>query len=183
MSEAEREVVALEKMLQNRHRRDDEFNNKSSPVRGTSVSTGNLSPRSLAADLVKRAERSFANNRRRVNKQTSMQKGARKDGHKPSSVFVDKVLRERLRLVRFVVEDQLEESFVEEEDRGRGRGVDAYSEEEEMATGIINTTIFRSNDHHQRENKSGPGDDGDYNDYHNDDSDDADAHILRKYTS
>ena len=183
MSEAEREVVALEKMLQNRHRRDDEFNNKSSPVRGTSVSTGNLSPRSLAADLVKRAERSFANNRRRVNKQTSMQKDARKDGHKPSSVFVDKVLRERLRLVRFVVEDQLEESFVEEEDRGRGRGVDAYSEEEEMATGIINTTIFRSNDHHQRENKSGPGDDGDYNDYHNDDSDDADAHILRKYTS
>ena len=183
MSEAEREVVALEKMLQNRHRRDEEFNNKSSPVRGTSVSTGNLSPRSLAADLVKRAERSFANNRRRVNKQTSMQKDARKDGHKPSSVFVDKVLRERLRLVRFVVEDQLEESFVEEEDRGRGRGVDAYSEEEEMATGIINTTIFRSNDHHQRENKSGPGDDGDYNDYHNDDSDDADAHILRKYTS
>jgi len=183
MSEAEREVVALEKMLQNRHRRDEEFNNKSSPVRGTSVSTGNLSPRSLAADLVKRAERSFANNRRRVNKQTSMQKDGRKDGHKPSSVFVDKVLRERLRLVRFVVEDQLEESFVEEEDRGRGRGVDAYSEEEEMATGIINTTIFRSNDHHQRENKSGPGDDGEYNDSHNDDSDDADAHILRKYTS
>ena len=180
MSEAEREVVALEKMLQNRHRRDDEFN-KSSPVRGTSVSTRSLSPRSLAADLVKRAERSFANNRRRVKKQTSMQKDARKDGHKPSSVIVDKVLRERLRLVRFVVEDQL----VEEEERGRGRG--EANSEEEMATGIINTTIFRSNDHHQRENKSGPGDDGDYNDYHNDDSAvdsdgvDVDAHILRKY--
>ena len=108
-----------------------------------------------------------------------MQKDARKDGHKPSSVLVDKVLRERLRLVRFVVEDQLEE----EEERGRGRG--EANSEEEMATGIINTTIFRSNDHHQRENKSGPGDDGDYNDYHNDDSavdsDGADAHILRKY--
>ena len=71
----------------------------------------------------------------RVNKQTSMQKDARKDGHKPSSVIVDKVLRERLRLVRFVVEDQLEESFA----RRRHMKKKLILRGGETATGIINT--------------------------------------------
>ena len=102
MSEAEKEVAALENMLQKRHRRGG----LNSPlVRDTSVSTGNFSPRSLAADLVKRAERSFANNRRGIKTTTREDTN---NGCNSSNTAADKVLRERLRLVRFVVEDQLE---------------------------------------------------------------------------
>ena len=102
MSEAEKEVAALENMLQKRHRRGG----LNSPlVRDTSVSTGNFSPRSLAADLVKRAERSFANNRRGIKTTTREDTN---NGCNSSNTAADKVFAQRLRLVRFVVEDQLE---------------------------------------------------------------------------
>ena len=54
---------------------------------------------------MKRAERSFANNRRGIKSTTREDTN---NGCNSSNTAADKVLRERLRLVRFVVEDQLE---------------------------------------------------------------------------
>ena len=161
MSEAEKEVAALENMLQKRHRRGG----LSSPlVRDTSVSTGNFSPRSLAADLVKRAERSFANNRRGIKTTTREDTN---NGCNSSNTAADKVLRERLRLVRFVVEDQLESVGGE---FGGGGGKD---DDDDDATGIGTNNNNNNNNNYRHE----------YRGDEDDDSDDADAHILRKYTS
>ena len=156
LTEAEKEVAFLEALLQNRHRRDD-FNG--SPFRATSLSTRNFTPRSLAADLVKRAERSFANNRR--GKKIPLREDA-KGRHRSSSINADKVLHERLRLVQFVVEDQLKSGGV-----ARGGGGNS----EELVS--IRFDNNRSENEHHRDD----------NDDDDDDNDDADAHILRKYTT
>ena len=167
LTEAEKEVASLEALLQNRHRHDD-FNG--SPFRATSVSTRNFTPRSLAADLVKRAERSFANNRR--GKKIPLREDAR-GRHRSSSINADKVLSERLRLVQFVVKDQLESGGVAREGGGNS---------EELVS--IRFDNNRSENEHHRDDDY--NDNNEYNDNDNnddDDSDDADAHILRKYTT
>jgi len=165
LSEAEKEVASLEALLQNRHRRDD-FNG--SPFRATSVSTRNFTPRSLAAELVKRAEHSFANNRR--GKKIPLREDAR-GRHRSSSINADKVLRERLRLVQFVVEDQLESGGVAREGGGNS---------EELVS--IRFDNNRSENEHHRDDDH--NDNNEYNDNDDDDdSDDADAHILLKYTT
>jgi len=122
------------------------------------LSTRNFTPRSLAADLVKRAERSFANNRR--GKKIPLREDA-KGRHRSSSINADKVLHERLRLVQFVVEDQLKSG-------GVARGGGGNSEE---LVSIRFDNNRSENEHHRDDNDD------------DDDNDDADAHILRKYTT